>query len=160
MIFIFNILIVLAAFFFMEFVAWFTHKFIMHNLLWYLHKDHHVNEGGVLERNDWFFVFFATPGIILLILGISQQHNYLFYLGLGISLYGFAYFLVHDVVIHQRIKLFRNLKSPYFMALRRAHKIHHKHLGKENGENFGMLIVPFKYYIEARKSIDNNLFNK
>ncbi len=28
----------------------------------------------------------------------------------------------------------------------RAHKIHHKHLGKEEGECFGMLFVPFKYF--------------
>jgi len=25
----------------MEFVAWFTHKHIMHGFLWNLHKDHH-----------------------------------------------------------------------------------------------------------------------
>ncbi len=36
--------------------------------------------------------------------------------------------------------------NPYFIALRRAHKMHHKHLGKEEGECFGMLVVPFKYY--------------
>jgi beta-carotene 3-hydroxylase len=38
------------------------------------------------------------------------------------------------------------------MAIRKAHKVHHKHLGKEDGECFGMLIVPLKYYQEARKS--------
>jgi beta-carotene 3-hydroxylase len=32
------------------------------------------------------------------------------------------------------------------LAIRRAHKIHHKHLGKEEGECFGMLWVPMKYY--------------
>ena len=26
------------------------------------------------------------------------------------------------------------------------HKIHHKHLGKKDGECFGMLVVPFKYF--------------
>jgi beta-carotene 3-hydroxylase len=39
------------------------------------------------------------------------------------------------------------------MALRKAHKIHHKHLGKEEGECFGMLIVPPKYYKEAFKAL-------
>ena len=29
---------------------------------------------------------------------------------------------------------------------RRAHKMHHKHLGKKDSECFGMLIVPFKYF--------------
>ena len=26
----------------MEFVAWATHKYLMHGLLWKLHQDHHV----------------------------------------------------------------------------------------------------------------------
>jgi beta-carotene 3-hydroxylase len=30
--------------------------------------------------------------------------------------------------------------------VRRAHKMHHKHLGKDHGECFGMLFVPFKYF--------------
>ena len=31
-------------------------------------------------------------------------------------------------------------------AVRRAHKMHHKHIGKDEGECFGMLFVPFKYF--------------
>jgi beta-carotene 3-hydroxylase len=61
-------------------------------------------------------------------------------------MYGMAYFLVHDVFIHQRIKWLRDSENPYFRALRRAHKMHHKHIGKEEGECFGMLMVPFKYF--------------
>jgi beta-carotene 3-hydroxylase len=30
--------------------------------------------------------------------------------------------------------------------------VHHKHLGKEDGECFGMLLVPMKYYREVLKS--------
>ena len=67
-------------------------------------------------------------------------------IGLGIFAYGLTYFLVHDIFIHQRFKLFRNANNWYAKGVRRAHKIHHKHLGKEKGENFGMLIVPFKYF--------------
>lgn len=37
-------LIVLGSFLAMEGVAWFTHKYIMHGLLWTLHKDHHKKE--------------------------------------------------------------------------------------------------------------------
>ena len=66
--------------------------------------------------------------------------------GLGIFTYGLAYFMVHDIFIHQRFKLFRNTNTVYSRALRRAHKMHHKHTGKEHGECFGMLIVPLKYY--------------
>ena len=35
---------------------------------------------------------------------------------------------------------------PYFKGLIRAHKAHHKHLGKEDGECFGLLYVPKKFF--------------
>ena len=66
--------------------------------------------------------------------------------GFGILAYGIAYFFVHDIFIHQRFKLFRNADHWYAKGVRRAHKIHHKHLGKGDGECFGMLMVPFKYF--------------
>ena len=75
-----------------------------------------------------------------------------FWLGLGITLYGMAYFFVHDIFIHQRMKLLRRSDNVYFRAIRKAHKVHHKHLGKEDGECFGMLIVPRKYVAEAKRS--------
>ncbi|MBA2499369.1 MAG: sterol desaturase family protein [Chitinophagaceae bacterium] len=146
-----NILIVLAAFASMEIVAWFTHKFVMHGLLWILHKDHHKKESsGFFEHNDFFFLIFAIPGITALFFGMQNDYNFLFWIGLGITLYGLAYFLVHDIFIHQRFKIFRNSDSVYLRAIRRAHKVHHKHLGKEEGECFGMLWVPFKYLLNEK----------
>ena len=144
---LFNILIVLVSFISMEAVAWFTHKFIMHGPLWILHKDHHKKEStGFFEHNDFFFLIFALPGIICLYFGSQMDYNFLFYIGLGITLYGIAYFLVHDIFIHQRFRLFRNSNNAYLTAIRRAHKMHHKHLDKEEGECFGMLWVPFHYF--------------
>lgn len=144
-----NILIVLGAFVAMEAVAWLTHKYIMHGLLWILHRDHHKKETtSFFEKNDFFFLIFAIPGIICLLAGTLMEFNFLFWIGLGITLYGFAYFLVHDVFIHQRFRWLRNTDSVYFRAIRRAHKMHHKHLDKEDGECFGMLWVPWRYIRE------------
>jgi beta-carotene 3-hydroxylase len=67
-------------------------------------------------------------------------------IGLGIMAYGATYFIVHDIFIHQRFKMFRKANNWYAKGVRRAHKIHHKHLGKGDGECFGMLVVPFKYF--------------
>jgi beta-carotene 3-hydroxylase len=137
----------------MEAVAWATHKYVMHGFLWRLHRDHHKKDHGhVLERNDAFFLIFALPSIALFFTG-SQfgLHTPWFWMGLGILIYGLAYFLVHEVFIHQRIKWLRNTRSAYFAGLRRAHKVHHRHLGKEGGECFGMLWVPLKYFREARQ---------
>jgi beta-carotene 3-hydroxylase len=142
-----DLLLVLAAFISMEGVAWFTHKFVMHGLLWRLHRDHHKKETyGFFEHNDFFFLIFAIPGIAGLLYGMQNNYNFLFWIGSGITIYGFAYFFVHDIFIHQRLKFFRNADNAYFKAIRRAHKMHHKHLGKEEGECFGMLWVPIKYF--------------
>jgi len=146
-----NIGIVLAAFIAMEAVAWLTHKYIMHGLFWFLHKDHHHKESeGFLEKNDFFFLIFAIPGIICLALGSFYGNNIALCIGIGITLYGACYFFVHDIFIHQRFKIFRNANNWYFKAIRRAHKMHHKHINKEDGECFGMLWVPFKYFIESK----------
>lgn len=142
-----SFLIFLATYLIMECVTWCTHKYVMHGFLWYLHADHHQPKyAHIFERNDLFFVIFAIPSILLFIYGSSDGFDYRFFIGLGIFAYGLSYFIVHDIIIHQRFKLFKNTKNKYLVALRKGHKIHHKHLGKEDGECFGMLFVPFKYF--------------
>ena len=131
------------------------HKYVMHGLLRNLHEDHHhrENHDDFLERNDWFFVIFAVPGITLFSVGASAGlHAPWFWMGLGITLYGACYFFVHDLFIHQRLKVLRNTNNVYLKAIRKAHKVHHKHLQKEDGECFGMLWVPIRYFQEARKA--------
>jgi len=148
---ILNIAIVIASFVAMEGVAWLAHKYLMHGFLWGLHYDHHRKDHyGFLEHNDFFFLIFATPGILCLALGNYTSLTPLLFVGIGISLYGFCYFLVHDIFIHQRIKILRNSNNWYLRGIRRAHKMHHKHLGKEHGECFGMLWVPMKYFREPK----------
>ncbi|RMF32466.1 MAG: beta-carotene hydroxylase [Bacteroidetes bacterium] len=150
---ILNILLTLLTFLFMEFVAWFMHKYVMHGFLWSWHKDHHQPEPGkVFERNDRFFLVFALPSMALMGGGALNGYPWYFYIGLGILLYGIAYFLVHEVFIHRRLKWFSRSDNFYLRAIRKAHKVHHKNLGKEQGRNFGMLLVPLKYFREARKS--------
>ena len=141
------ILIFLGTFFIMEFNAWFTHKYIMHGFLWSLHQDHHHKDhDSWFERNDAFFIFYAIVSMVCFYLWNYEDIWYTLPIGLGILFYGIAYFVVHDIFIHQRFKWLRNIDNKYARGVRRAHKIHHKHLGKEHGENFGMLIVPFKYF--------------
>ena len=89
-------------------------------------------------------------------MGYINGNDIRLFIGIGIALYGFAYFMVHDIFIHQRFKIFRKSENIYMRAIRKAHKIHHKHLGKEEGECFGMLLVPFRYYKEAKASIELN----
>lgn len=140
-------LVTIATFLLMECVTWLTHKFVMHGFMWYFHQDHHQPQyKNWFEKNDVFFILFAIPSIVLFYLGLQEQLNALFFVGLGIFFYGIAYFLVHDVLIHKRFKWFNKTSNKYLIGLRKAHKVHHKHLGKEDGECFGMLFVPFKYF--------------
>lgn len=139
--------IFLGVFLLMEGITWLTHKYVMHGLMWYFHEDHHQPKyEGVFERNDIFFAIFAIPSIVLFYLGAKAGFNYLFFIGMGITAYGFCYFMIHDVLIHQRFKWFKTTKNKYLIGLRKAHKVHHKNMGKEDSECFGMLFVPFKYY--------------
>lgn len=141
------ILVFLGTFCFMEFMAWFTHKYIMHGFLWHLHKDHHRKDhDSWFERNDAFFLFYAAVSIVCFYLWSYESVWFCLPIGLGIFAYGATYFIVHDIFIHQRFKLFRNANNWYARGIRRAHKMHHKHLGKSDGECFGMLFVPFKYF--------------
>jgi len=147
---LFFVLILITTFLLMEGVTWLTHKYVMHGFLWYLHRDHHQQGPGVFEKNDWFFVIFAVPSILLIFYGTINQQGWMQAIGFGIMAYGAAYFLVHDVIIHQRLKWFRRSKSPYIKAIRWAHKMHHKHLDKHQGESFGMLLVHKKYWKKVR----------
>lgn len=138
----------LITFVLMEFVAWFTHKYVMHGLLWIWHEDHHTKTPGFFEKNDLFFLVFAVPSFLSILSGALFEIDYLLAVGFGIMAYGFAYFLVHEVFIHQRFKWFRNSNNLYLKAVRRAHKMHHKHLTKEDGESFGMLFIHPRYWRE------------
>ena len=111
----FWILSLILAFSFMEFMAWFSHKYIMHGFLWTLHKDHHIkNHKSWFERNDVFFIFYAVVSMLFVI----SWSEYDFFFGLpiaiGIFLYGLTYFIVHDIFIHRRFKLFRNIQGNFF----------------------------------------------
>ncbi len=146
--------IILLTFLGMEFVAWFTHKYVMHGLLWNWHEDHHRphhHKDGFFEKNDLFFLVFAIPSAISYIVGLSTPQTWLLYVGIGISLYGLVYFLIHDVYIHRRFSWFKHLDSAYSRAILRAHGTHHAKQTKGDCESFGLLVVNPKFYRKRRE---------
>ena len=146
-----KVLLIIIAFLFMEFIAWFSHKYIMHGFLWYFHRDHHIRQSvaeSFFEKNDLFFLLYAIPAIILVITGFSLGYNYLISIGAGITLYGFTYFLIHDVLIHQRIKINIKINNIYFNALIQAHEAHHYGKNITDFKNYGLLVFPKRYFNE------------
>jgi beta-carotene 3-hydroxylase len=157
---IINIVLVIGAFFFMEFVAWSNHKYVMHGFLWKWHKDHHRKDRKVylpektedkkFEKNDYFFIVYALPAIVFMILGLSLSIFPIVSISIGITLYGFTYFVIHDLVIHKRLNvpfLFRN-HNFYTKAIIRAHIAHHWPKNKKDFHNYGLLIFPLRYFKE------------
>ncbi len=155
MLVVFYVLITLGAILTMEFVAWWAHKKLMHGWLWDWHEDHHLphhEKDGFFEKNDLFFLVFAIPSATCYIIGLSQPGFFwLTFVGIGISIYGLIYFLIHDVYIHRRFKWFKQLDSPYSRAILRAHGAHHAKTTKEDCESFGLLLVHPKYF-RSKKS--------
>jgi beta-carotene 3-hydroxylase len=143
--------VVILTFFAMEGITWLTHKYVMHGFLWYLHEDHHQPSPGFFEKNDAFFLIFAIPSWLCIMLGLQNELYWVAGIGFGIALYGFAYFIIHEVIIHQRFKWFTRSNNTYVRTIRWAHKMHHKHLGKEDGESFGMLFVAKKYWDKVKR---------
>ena len=134
-----NILAFILSFLIMEGVAWTTHKYVMHGILWNLPESHHRPHTGIFEKNDLFFLIYASIAMILMYFGYENL-DYRFWMGVGVTTYGFTYFILHDIFIHRRGKWLNKINSKYFQAMRKAHKVHHKNMGKDGCEEFGLLL--------------------
>lgn len=151
--------IALATFILMEGFTWCLHRYVMHGIGWFLHKDHHEKGPGFFEKNDAYFLIFAIPSWLLIMLGVMYKIYWIIPIGAGFTLYGLAYFWVHEVIIHQRFKWFTRSNNTYVRTIRWAHKMHHKHLDRHDGESFGMLWVSKKYWDKVREDKKRNTGN-
>lgn len=125
----------------MEWVAWVTHKYVMHGFLWCLHASHHQPRAGRFERNDWFAVFFAMPSIVLIYFG-NNGYPAALWGGLGVAAYGLIYFVFHDVIVHRRIDTGYAPRSRYMRRIVHAHRLHHAISEKHGAVSFGFVYAP------------------
>ena len=136
--------IVLGTIVAMELFSWFIHKYLFHGPLWFIHRTHHQANSSWFELNDLFSLFFGAISIYLIWEGHSDLSSK-FWFGTGIAIYGIIYFVFHDWFIHNRYKSFKT-KNAYLLAIRRAHKIHHKSLKKSPSTEFGLLFTSKKHF--------------
>jgi beta-carotene 3-hydroxylase len=127
-----------ATFAAMEGVAYLLHRYVMHGPLWVLHESHHRPRAGRFERNDLFGAFFALPSMALIYAGTHATPLAL-PVGIGMTAYGAAYFGLHDVLVHRRVRIRYVPKNAYLKRLVRAHLVHHRTLTKEGASCFGFL---------------------
>lgn len=139
----FNVAIVATSFAVMEFLAWATHKYIMHGWAWRWHKSHHAPRRNLVEPNDAFSFLFATVAIALMIAAQTfPGWGLLFWVGVGMTLYGLVYWLVHDIMTHRRVHLPWQPSHGYLQRLIEAHHLHHVTREREGGVAFGFLYTP------------------
>ncbi|MBA4300936.1 beta-carotene 3-hydroxylase [Algoriphagus alkaliphilus] len=129
----------------MEFSGWFIHKYLMHGPLWMIHKTHHQPSKTFFELNDLFSVLFGSIALILIFTGVESL-DYRFWMGVGISLYGVLYFVLHDVLVHRRLKWFDRPRNTFLKGIFKAHQAHHRTNQKEDAVSFGLFVVPKKFF--------------
>jgi beta-carotene 3-hydroxylase len=146
-----TLLIAFAAFVLMEPFTAATHRWVMHGIGEFLHRSHHRQLHQRFEANDWYPVMFAA----VVNLGFFAGFNWngfgtLVPVGIGVTAYGAAYALVHDVYIHGRLGWFTGHRVVVFDHLAEAHRIHHLY----NAAPFGMLlpVVPAELRDRARRT--------
>jgi beta-carotene 3-hydroxylase len=129
----------------MESFGWFIHKYLMHGPLWSIHKTHHQPSKGMFEANDLFSFSFGSIALILIFSGLGEL-DYRFWLGIGISVYGGCYFVLHDMLIHRRVKAFGRPKNRILKGIFKAHQAHHISNKKEGAVSFGLFLIQKKYF--------------
>ncbi|GDX39254.1 hypothetical protein LBMAG20_14690 [Methylocystaceae bacterium] len=138
---LFPVLIVIFTVSIMELVANLSHKYIMHGWGWGWHKSHHTEHDGFLERNDLYALTFAVPSIIMIYVG-SIYHHPILWVGTGMTVYGFLYFVAHDGLVHNRWPFKIIPKNAYLKRLVQAHRLHHAVRGRTGCVSFGFLYAP------------------
>jgi beta-carotene 3-hydroxylase len=144
-----KILLVLGSCAFMEFFAWFVHKHVMHGWGWNWHRSHHEPHDEALEKNDLYAVVFAGIVVGLFWIGAAFWEP-LWWMALGVTLYGLLYFIVHDGLVHQRWPFRATPRKGYAKRLVQAHKLHHATHGKDGAVSFGFLWAEEPRKLKAR----------
>ena len=136
-----DVVLVVGAFLGMEALVYLSHRFVMHGPGMPIHKSHHQRHPEpTWERND----LYPLTGSALAMAGFGLGLNVagleaLVPLAIGLTIYGAAYFFVHDIYIHRRLPWF-GAELAVCERLKSAHRIHHLW----GGEPYGMLfpVVP------------------
>lgn len=133
--------IVVASAIAMEGVAALVHRVWMHGPGWGWHRSHHEHGPARIERNDAYAVVFAALAVLLFVVGQGPWWP-LYWIGVGMTVYGLAYGLVHDGLVHRRWPL-RWTPRPggYLARLVQAHRLHHAVHTREDAVSFGFLFA-------------------
>jgi beta-carotene 3-hydroxylase len=135
------LLLTVATLVVMEWAVTLAHKHVMHGIGWRWHRSHHEghrNKGW--EKNDLYAVVFSIATVLLFVLG--DIYWPVWWIALGITLYGLIYAFLHDVITHRRLPVKWQVKHPYIRRLVTAHRMHHAAQDRHSGVSYGFLYAP------------------
>jgi beta-carotene 3-hydroxylase len=137
----------------MELWAALLHGRVWHGVLWGVHRSHHRRRAGHFESNDLLSALHAPIAIALILYGCLGEPGALrevaFGAGLGMTLFGLAYVLVHDGLVHGRLPVGFLARVGYFARIRDAHLTHHTRGGREP---FGLFLGPRELARASRRA--------
>lgn len=127
----------------MELWADLLHGKIWHGVLWVIHRTHHRKNTGRWETNDFLSVLHAPLAIAMILYGCrgpaGTLREVIFGVGIGMTLFGLSYLVVHDGLVHGRLPVAALGRIGYLRDVVAAHRFHHT----KNGAPYGLFLGPF-----------------
>lgn len=146
------ILLMFTAMVGMELFSYLLHRYLFHGVLWKIHRTHHQHSKGTFEWNDLFSLMFGTVAVVLIIRGSGgAPGNIELPLGVGITLYGALYFIIHDLFTHRRFYPFKS-DNRLLRMIRRAHQRHHQSVERDGYEPYGLFLFDFDTFRHPPRS--------
>ena len=103
------------------------HRLIGHGVAWPIHRSHHEGPVRGPEVNDIIPAVSALVTVAMFSVGVfNSRFTWTVPIAAGVTLYGAAYFAVHDLYIHRRLRVFPTYVR-WLEPFKAAHLEHHLH---------------------------------
>lgn len=117
------------------------HGRVWHHRLWSVHRSHHTRRRGRFEANDALSALHAPIAAGLVMIGCNL-HGWsaavALGIGVGMTLFGIAYVIVHDGLVHGRLPVAFLARFGPLRRIRDAHAVHHA----RGGVPYGLFLGP------------------
>lgn len=137
-----------------------VHHRLWHGPWWPTHRSHHRGPRDVdavdgprgrLEFNDVFGVLHAAVAAPAMAWGLQRPaelgHALVLATSCGMTLFGAAYFVVHDGLVHGRLPVAFLRRWRYFRRVEAAHRVHHR----TGAAPYGLFFGPYALRRAARR---------
>lgn len=129
----------------MEGFASTVHRWLMHGPGWRWHRSHHrrdtMSDHRGWQANDVYSMLAVATAVAVFALS-GGPRSLVWWMGVGMTVYGALYLLVHDGLTHRRFPLRCNVRRGYLARLVHAHRLHHAVRARDGAVSFGFLWAP------------------